>query len=104
MDDGVMNGRNWNENIFALGCHSLSYDAHNDHSVYMSCTDSSYSVAKYVSDDCSGESYGEYTAHNGCQRVDLSLYGEPFSFLSLIEIEECGMVSLERNGANMKKF
>lgn len=82
---------NYNEFIFGLGCHSFWINDNTQHSIKRDCTNSSYSVTKYDNGNCDGLPYGEYLVNDGCSFVDIKLYNNSFSYLSFIEIIECGL-------------
>ena len=84
----------WSEDILPMGCHSFWYDEHNKHSVYITCTHSSFTVTKYIADDCNGEHYAKYTVNDGCEMLEITVYDETFSYLSLVDIQECHMMNV----------
>ena len=100
-DEEYKNEYDYKEFIFGLGCHSFWIDNDTKHSIKRSCTNSSYSVEKYLNGHCGGKQYGGYTVNDGCDIVDIQLFDKNYSYLSLIEIVKCGLI--EDNG-NIKDF
>ena len=91
-DEGKKNEYNYDEVIFSLGCHSFWIDDGIKHSIKRTCTNESYFVEKYDNGHCGGLAYGEYQVNEGCDFVDIKLHNDSFSYLSLIEIMECGLI------------
>ena len=91
-NEEIKNEYNYNEFIFGLGCHSFWINDNTKHSIKRECTNSSYFVEKFDNENCFGSPYGQYLVNDGCAQIDIKLYNDTFSYLSFMEIIECGFI------------